>query len=286
MTGNFYINGYNASNSFGVIMLEGSAENLVKFPPLEEPPTNEWDDEDGIEVDLNEPALKPREITLSFATNRKTANVPAFLNHIIQTSINTIQVTELGITRKLRYQSCARLEGEPSRVRWFDVSFIEDKPMAEYTYTEPATTLNRTESYNLGIEGTSISKPLKDYNFIALRGTDEELERAYNIKPALTTKHANISGQEYDYYAPKKKAARRAAIKGLIITESPSDFNAKIDALLYDLIRPGERALIRIKDGAVFKFFYQDCYVRKVSSYRGDGVWCEIEIGITLTNAE
>lgn len=283
MTGEFSLNGYNATKKYGIVITEGSAESLMQFPALYEPQKNEWEDQDGIEVDLSSPALMPREITVKFAAIRQIAYVAAFLKEIAEQGLNEFIIPEIGATRNLRYIKCDKLEGEVFKLRKFEVVFTEDKPLLGYVYSEPTTSLMGNDGYLIGTQGQQGSKALRDYNFITLQGTNESIEKAATKKPALTTKYAGETGQTYDYHASARFSEKYATIAGLIITETAAEFNQKMDALLYDLTRPGARILHRTEK-LDLEFYYHSCRVRKIESYRKNGIWCEMDINIVITN--
>lgn len=287
MIGDIIINGTNARIAYGIILHEGSAENLVQFPSAMAPEYNDWQEEDGIEVDLTKPTFEAREVNLRFATCRATASVTAFITALTAYSRLIISVPEIGVTRTMRFVECTSLTGEPGKLRKIEILFSEDNPLLNYEYATPTTSLTRTEKYFLTTEAF-INKPLKDYNLIVLEGTDEQLERASKVKQALLYSTRTKDGQQYDYSAPVKFREKTASLKLLLITGTPGDFSNKIDAFFYDLMRPGLKTLLQQTTGKQYKFFYNRCRAKKVSTYKmtanQTGVWCEIELEITITN--
>jgi hypothetical protein len=287
MTGQIIINGVDIKNAFGIVLLEGSAESLVQFPASRPPAYNDWQEEDGIEVDLSTPTFEPRQVNLRFATCRTTANVPAFINALTTQSQLTTSIPEVGVTRTLRFVECTSLTGVPGKLRRLEILFIEDKPLLNYEYITPSTSLNRIEKYFLST-GAFNNKPLKNYNIIVLEGTDEQLEKTSGVKAALSTSSRKLNGQQYDYAAPVKFKEKTASIKLLMITGTTQEFSQKIDAFFFDLMRPGIKTLLRESTGVQYKFFYAGCRVRKVSTYnmtqQNTGVWCEMDVDIIITN--
>ena len=55
MRGNFFIDGLNAYDAFGVWIVKGGYKDLLKFPAMTEPEKNDWPEEDGVEVELSDP---------------------------------------------------------------------------------------------------------------------------------------------------------------------------------------------------------------------------------------
>ena len=60
-TGTLYIDGNDAYRQFGVSVVKGGYDDIIAMPPLKKPQTNDWQEEDGIEADLEEPVLDARE---------------------------------------------------------------------------------------------------------------------------------------------------------------------------------------------------------------------------------
>lgn len=72
MIDNCYIDGISICNRFGVWVTKGGYNGLLAFPAMKEPESNDWPEEDGIEVDLSDPKLEPKEATISFLSTRTT----------------------------------------------------------------------------------------------------------------------------------------------------------------------------------------------------------------------
>ena len=60
------LNGYNLLTTFSMVIQTGLA-NFLEFPERKTPLSNDWQDEDGIEYDLQNPTFKDKEITLNCA---------------------------------------------------------------------------------------------------------------------------------------------------------------------------------------------------------------------------
>ena len=73
MINNLYIDDQTARSQFGVWITRGGYSGLLAFPALKEPEANDWPEEDGVEVDLSDPKLERKEITLSLLADTNTA---------------------------------------------------------------------------------------------------------------------------------------------------------------------------------------------------------------------
>ena len=72
MNNNLYIDDLNVLGRFGCRVTRGGYNDLLAFPAMKEPEKNDWPEEDGIEVDLSDPKLQPREIAISFLSDSNT----------------------------------------------------------------------------------------------------------------------------------------------------------------------------------------------------------------------
>lgn len=82
MIDNCYIDGISICNRFGVWVTKGGYNGLLAFPAMKEPESNDWPEEDGIEVDLSDPKLEPKEAAVSFLsdTNDGATDLVAYLS--------------------------------------------------------------------------------------------------------------------------------------------------------------------------------------------------------------
>ena len=81
MKQNVYMDGTDAYAVYGVSVIAssgGSYHELMAYAPLKDFPKNDWPEEDGIEVDLSEPRLETRTLTLRFVCERGRSGIDAF----------------------------------------------------------------------------------------------------------------------------------------------------------------------------------------------------------------
>lgn len=101
MNNNLYIDDLNVLGRFGCRVTRGGYNDLLAFPAMKAPERNDWPEEDGIEVDLSDPKLQPREIAISFLSdsNSQASDLIAYLS---DKGLHTFRVPALG-----RNGSCA-----------------------------------------------------------------------------------------------------------------------------------------------------------------------------------
>ena len=59
-TGRFYIDGKDAYAAYGVFVANNGYTGLISFPPYKELDKNDFEEENGIDVDLTSPAFSVR----------------------------------------------------------------------------------------------------------------------------------------------------------------------------------------------------------------------------------
>ena len=65
-TGRFYIDGKDAYAAYGVFVANNGYTGLISFPPYKELDKNDFEEENGIDVDLTSPAFSVREFAITF----------------------------------------------------------------------------------------------------------------------------------------------------------------------------------------------------------------------------
>lgn len=64
MNGHLVIDGVDAYSELGFVVLDGSMEDWLLYPEMKEPFTHDWNDEEGLEVDLENVYLKEKKTSL------------------------------------------------------------------------------------------------------------------------------------------------------------------------------------------------------------------------------
>ena len=61
------MDGVDVYATYGAFVVQDGYKGLVQWPALKEPDSNDWAEEDGIEVDLSAPVLDAKEVRLEMA---------------------------------------------------------------------------------------------------------------------------------------------------------------------------------------------------------------------------
>ena len=275
MKGTIIIDGVNATQTWGIFIREGGYESLVALPPIKEPQVIDWPDEDGIQVDLSEIRFKNREITLRFGTIEKSSDLSAFFILLTNGAFHSFEFPELGITRELRMVSCPEYKSGILRLSAFSIRLSEDDPMSGYTYQTP--TGGRFPEQGLVIDNKDIS----EYGLALLEGSEAEIMRTPEVKQNLTIDTNKINGIQYDPDQVKIKS-KELTIKMLLIADDAQEFSRNLNALYFDLTRPGERVMRynQIKDE--YKFYYKATEIKRMQN--SQRYWCEINLRVCFTS--
>lgn len=268
MTGQLLIDGVDAYTSYGVHIERNGWNGLLSFPSLKEPEKNDWQEYDGLEVDLSAPKLNSREFSLTLASDN-AGGLSAF-----KTAIGGVhEYTCLGRTFKLR------LVGQPSLtyaqgLRKFQVKFADDEPLdlSTATYTAP-TAGTGSSDYYIGGLGNPATRTFANYGVRILSGSQAEIERFPEVKRNLLVNIPSQSGAEYDEDGAVHYQAKDVRLSCLMRAASLTAFWRNYDALLYDLVRPNLRTLNGLQ-----------CYYKSmnVSEFFSDTPWMKFSLTLCM----
>lgn len=273
MKGAIIIDGVNATQTWGIFIRESGYESLIALPPIKEPQVVDWPDEDGIQVDLTEVQLKNREISIRLATKKDSVDLSAFFNLITDGVLHSFEFPELGITRQLRYISCPEYKAGNFRFTEFSIQLSEDDPMSGYTYQAPV-------GGQFPVQGLLVdNKDISEYGLALLEGSEAEIMRTPDAKQNLTIDTSTINGMKYESEEVNIKS-KDLTINMLLIAEDAQKFMRNLNALYFDLIRPGERTM-KYKNGDEMKFYYKSTAIRRL--HINHRYWCEINLRVCFT---
>ena len=274
MTGRFYIDGKDAYNEFGIFIAEGGYNELLSYAPLKAGESNDWPEEDGQEFDLSAPALDTRELVLKFAAHR-VQRVGAFVELLSDHAYHTFDFRSIGRTYKLRLasQSALNLAG---RLETFSLKFDNDFPLPDnYTYVEPQSDLVAQSGYELD------ARSLAEYGVYILKGSDAEIQKSPAVKKNLLQ---NLKGQHGATYDGEVVAFQTKEVKlsCLMRAKTMDEFWRNYNALLYDLIRPGERSLYVDNTGYEYPCYYKSC---STTQFHPVGrIWFQFNLTLVFTS--
>lgn len=229
-----YIDGLGLKATFGAFIPRGGYNDLLVFPAMKKPTTNDWPEEDGIEVDLTDPVLEAKEVGISFLVSDPAKDVREFLATVSEPGYHTIGITSLGRNWSLRLTDHSENKIYPN-ASLFTLRFVEDLPLRPVSASYSCGVVVPVSSYNID----TIS--LDQYGIVVMTAKDEVCKLP-SVKQNLTTASAYRDGQTYDV-ATLVFNSKETTFKCRLKAASMSQFWACYDALFYSLIQPGERQL-------------------------------------------
>ena len=271
MTGRLYIDGKDIYAEYGVYVVQGGWNELIAYPPLKPVDVNDWQEVDGVEADLSSPVLDSKDnirVNVAF-----TQFENGFMKLVEQLSNGSYHILDCVYIRR-RYK--LRLTAVQTLNRAIDLGeatlkFVDDFPLQDYNYAPPISNITGVEDYY--VDG----KNLAEYGVSVLNGTLDEVMRMPAVKTNLLRNISINSGALYDDKEVRYRS-KNAKIYCLLRADTLDNLWRNYDALLFDLIRPGERVL---KVGSrEFSFYYKDS---QVSRFYPDGkIWLEFVITVNI----
>lgn len=286
MRDRFYIDGKDIFSLYGVFVTEGGYNGVLSFPPLKTPElSNNWAEEDGIEVDLSEPKLDMKEVEIKFGAVGDYL-IGEFLNMLSDGAYHTFDLREIGYTCKLRLLSEVNKQ-LLIQAEAFSLKFADDFPLEGYTYQAPVSNTVPIQGYEL--DGTDFS----EYGIRVLEGSLAQVLKSPAVKKNMLRNIINQNGAIYD----GKKVVyeiKDVPVNCCLIANNITEFWRNYNAFLYDLIRvvESEEDGIKIMSGERTFFvnsLYEEypCYYKnaKVSLWEPNGkIWCKFTLTLVFTS--
>ena len=248
-------------------LVEGSLSSLLSYPALKSLNKNEWAEESGTEYDLSAPQLSAKEITLQLLLPE--SQYPNLVTLLSAHAYANYTFDFINLTYRLRLVGLNKIQVVGGYVT-ADIRLSDDLPLQGYTYQAPTLTAYNVEAY---ID----SKNLTQYGITLLEGTQQELITAGNAKTPYTAQNSTMSGliaADVPIYFQERTATLKCFMY-LPIT----DFTKGYFALLYDLVRPGERILNY--QGKSYKCIYKDGKITEL--YIDDPlIWIKFDLQLTI----
>lgn len=256
---------------YGVYVTEGGYNSLIGFPALKEVEKNDWQEIDGVEVDLSAPVLNAHEVEIKFACSG--GDIQGFVSYL-QTGWLTCVFAEISRTYVLRYISVSNFKYYADLVT-ATIKFSDDFPLRNYTYTAPQSTIPENDDYKLD------GDYLTDWGVRVLQGSLAEILKPAQVKPNLSRDIQSVAGVEYTA-TPVTLKSRNVKLQCLLRAATLTELWRNWDALLYDLIRPDARELYVKALDETYDCYYKQC---SVQNFCPDGkIWLQFTLTLEFIN--
>lgn len=227
MNDKVYIDSIDIFSQYGIFILEGGYNGLLSFPSVKDLESNNWPEEDGVEVDLSELYLNSKEVEIKFAAinDHLTGD---FLRLISDKSYHVFDLKEIGYTCKLRLDSSVDIQlliGAET----FSLKFIDDfYPLEGYVYEEPLSMAIPEQGYEL--DGIDFS----NYGIRVLEGSEAQILKTPTVKKNLLQNISNLNGAIYDGELVVFEQ-KEVTLSCCLIAKDLNEFWKNYKAFLHDL---------------------------------------------------
>lgn len=276
MTGRLYIDGKDAYKQWGVFVVSGGWNELLAYPALKTVDSNDWQEEDGIEADLDNPRLDTQEASLKIAYGGLFSRLIEFITLLADRGYHDFNCASIGRRFTLRLTQMPNLDAYKT-LGFVTLKVANDFPLRDYTYQAPESSIFSSDDYL--IDG----KAFTDYGCRILQGSLSEIMKMPNVKTSLIRNINILPGAEYDDDAKITFKSKDVKLKCLMRAATLAELWRNYDALLYDLIRPEERMLEVSELEQTFPCYYKSA---SVSQFFPDGkIWLEFTLTLTFTHS-
>jgi len=249
MRNNCYIDGVSMWDKYGVWITKGGYNDLLLFPALKEPKINSWPEEDGIEVNLLNPVLSDKTISITFLASRRDKEVNDFIAFISTPGYHTLYIPSL------KKEWSIRLLSHPDNIIYpgitsFTLDFAQDVIVRPDEVQATPGMFIIPSSYEL--DGV----PLNQYGIVVDSGKNSLLQSP-TVKTNLNRNILSLDGKIYDadhLAFNSKEVTFKCRFKASSIDNFWSCYNAFFAAL----IQPGERELYTEYTGEGYSCYYKD----------------------------
>jgi len=268
-----YIDGEDAFVNYGVFVEEEGYNELVAFPPLKSVKYNDWQEKDGIEVDLSSPILDTREFAMKFSFAGEQALFENFMQALASGAYHTFYCKEIGRTYILRMVSHSDMDLACGACS-ITVRFADDYPLRGYTYVAPSSSIPEYNDYAID------DALLTTYGCRVLEGSLAEIKKKPAEKTNLLRNISIQSGAIYDGQTVTFKS-KDVKINCLMRASTLAELWQNYDALLYNLTQPGERSLYCATTGLSYPCYYESCSVSEF--YATGKIWLKFSLVLVFT---
>lgn len=272
LKGRLFIDDIDIYNEFGVYVVKDGWNELIAYPPLKSVTSNDWQEQDGIEVDLSEPILNTKEVQIKFAYEGIQSSFFFFLDMLSDGAYHTFNIASIKRQYKLRLVSAPSYK-EIEFLGTATLKFADDFPLPDYEYIAPKSSIPTVEDYLLD------EVPFTNYGARILKGTLDEIKKPSTVKTNLLRNIKTVKGAIYD---PENVFYKAKDVKIYVLMRATTldELWRNYDALLYDLVKPDERTLWVEEICQEFPCFYKSCQVTKFYPY--DKIWLQFTLTLTL----
>lgn len=292
-TGKLYIDGLDAFTEWGVFVEQYGYKALIQMPAFKSLTSTEWEEYDGEEVDLTSPQLDTKSFAMQFCIVNAYLAANLF-ETLSDKAYHEFEFTELQHTYKLRLVSNSSRKSV-KYIGKITANFADDFPPVIDSSDLDKTSL---DSHTIILNQSPLASSPKNFRqkgyelddvdfsrlgIYVLDGTDDEIEKAPNVRSNLSVTSKSNAGVLYDEELVKYKT-KDVGMKLLIQASNINDFWQRWNSLWTILLKPELRELYIDEISESYECYYKSNNVTKFDITRNGKVWCEFTTTLTFTN--
>lgn len=281
MRNSWYIDNTDIYADYGVGITENGFNDLFLFPALVTPYSNDWPEQNGIQVNLSNPLLQNKNVGISFASITKdNVNVDNFLSFLTIEGYRELDIRSLGRTFQLR-PSAENNRVVYNNAQTFDLQFVDDFPRGLLD--------SEAVKQGYGFGNLPTSEYLLDgfrfdeYGIVVEQGR-AEVYKMPGVKQNLTRSTSNRDSVIYDTGIVRFQS-KDVTLKCALYCDTIERFWSNYMAFFSDLVKPKERQLTVEYANDTYPCFYKN--MLNPIFYRGSGyVLLKFDLVLTFTRFE
>lgn len=254
MKGDLFIDDIDAYERFGTTVMMGGWDQILSFPDMGKVETNNWPEENGLEVDLSHPILTAKNVGIPFGLD-KSKEKENLISHLMKPGYHVFRIPKLEREWSYRMKGFSNLKLYDG-IMTFTLNFSEDHPIRPTLSTPQGSSITLPKS-SYSLDGV----PFGNFGVVVIAGRNE-LYSYPSLKKTLTRVISIKDGMEYDT-GNVKFDGKDISLKCMFCCKSVAEFWRAYDSFFYALIQPNERILTtNYINGSIH------CYYKKSSSWK------------------
>lgn len=272
-----FIDEKDAFEEYGVFIERNGHRQVVQMPAFKKIEVTDWPEYDGVEADVSNPMLDGRQLQVQFCVINVRWAEDLFLA-LSDGAYHDFDFREVGIVLRLRLVSNGSFSSY-IKLGKMTLTFADDFPAG--IKGDPYE-LGESEVVQRGyeIDGYDISQ----FGMWVLRGTDDSIRKAANVRENLKISAKNMAGVSYDGNGDVHWKSKDITLKLFVNAADIEEFWERYGALYQILMSPGLHTLFFKPADVTYHFFYKGNSVSRIEVLTSGKVWCEFSVTLTLTD--
>lgn len=273
MIGKLFIDGVDAFVKYGIFVERYGYKSLLQAPTFKSIDETEWPEHNGVEVDLINPILDGRTISIPFCSTR-IDSVFELYDDLSDGAYHEFNFTEIDKIYNLRLVGSSQLFSNINLGKT-TFNFADDFPELNEVLPFTESVISQDE---LELDGVNLAQ----FGIYTLKGTSDEINRVANVRENLKINTKAFHGVLYENFDVRFRA-KDATLKLLIKANSIADFWKRYNSFFWSLTQPELRTLYQSYSNTEYECYYKNSSIVKFDILKGK-VWCEFNVTLTFTD--